>query len=181
MIRFSTSCPFFALRWAKIYIMMLMLSLVLGQSGEDCGSTNASFCIHWLKHYNDVKTKAMGSHIINLTIAYSTVFSGADQRKYKSSAWLALLRGFHRWPVNSPHKTRKMFPIDYVIMVWNIPSGYFMLASIVLHQNKLLSPAVSEEFCKLASSLINRWIDVSCMAAAPQGYMDAVIKGVMCG
>ena len=31
------------------------------------------------------------------------------------------MRGFHRWPVNSPHKgpvTRKMFPFDDVIMIY---------------------------------------------------------------
>ena len=52
-------------------------------------------------------------------IVYSTVYSGADQRKHQSSASLAFVRGFHRWPVNSPHKgpvTRKMFPFDDVIM-----------------------------------------------------------------
>ena len=40
-------------------------------------------------------------------------------RKHQSSASLALVRGIHRWPVNSPHKwpvTRKMFPFDDVIM-----------------------------------------------------------------
>ena len=52
-------------------------------------------------------------------IAYSTVYSGADQRKHQSSASLAFVRGIHRWPVNSPHNgpvTRKMFPFDDVIM-----------------------------------------------------------------
>ena len=49
----------------------------------------------------------------------SIVYSGADQRKYQSSASLAFVRGIHRWPVNSPHKgpvTRNMFPFDDVIM-----------------------------------------------------------------
>ena len=47
------------------------------------------------------------------------VCSGVDQRKNQSSASLALVRGIHRWQVNSPHKwpvTRKMFPFDDVIM-----------------------------------------------------------------
>ena len=42
----------------------------------------------------------------------STVCSGADQRKNRSFASLASLRGIHRWPVNSPPKgpvTRKTF------------------------------------------------------------------------
>ena len=60
------------------------------------------------------------------TIVYSTVYSGADQRKHQSSAWLAFARGVHRWPVNSPCKgpvRRKMFPFDDVIMfpAYSIP------------------------------------------------------------
>ena len=65
-----------------------------------------------LNHYNVVIMSAMASQIISLTIVYSTVYSGADYRKHKSSASLAFVRGIHRWPMNSPHKgpvTRKMF------------------------------------------------------------------------
>ena len=47
---------------------------------------------------------AMASQITSLTIVYSTVYSGADQRKHQSSASLAFVRGIHRWPVNCPHK-----------------------------------------------------------------------------
>ena len=61
----------------------------------------------------------IASQITSLTIVYSIVYSVADQRKHKSSASLAFVRGIHRGPVNSPHKcpvTRKMFPFDDVIM-----------------------------------------------------------------
>ena len=64
-------------------------------------------------HYSDVIMGAMASKITSLTIVYSTVYSGADQRKHQSSASLAFVRVIHRGPVNSPHKwpvTRKMFP-----------------------------------------------------------------------
>ena len=64
--------------------------------------------------------ETMASQITSLTIVYSTVYSGADQRKYQSSASLAFVRGIRRWPVDSPHKwpvTRKMFSFDDVIMV----------------------------------------------------------------
>ena len=47
---------------------------------------------------------AMASQITSFTIVYSTVYSGADQRKHQSSKTLAFARGIHRWPVNSPHK-----------------------------------------------------------------------------
>ena len=43
------------------------------------------------------------SQITSHTIVYSTVYSGADQRKHQSSAPLAFVRGIHRWPGNSPH------------------------------------------------------------------------------
>ena len=57
--------------------------------------------------------------ITSLTLVYSTVYSGADQRTHQSSASLAFVWGIYRWPVNSPYKwtvTRKMFPFDDVIM-----------------------------------------------------------------
>ena len=63
---------------------------------------------------------AMASKFTSLTIVYSIVYSGADQRKHQSSASLAYVSGIHRWPVNSPHKgpvTRKMHPLDDVIMI----------------------------------------------------------------
>ena len=63
-------------------------------------------------HYNDVIMNAMASQITSLTIVYSTVYSGADQRKHQSSASLAFVWGIHRWPVRSPHigsVTRKIF------------------------------------------------------------------------
>ena len=53
---------------------------------------------------------ALASQITSLTIAYSTVYSSADQRKHQTP---------RPWPVNSPHKwpvTWKMFPFDGVIM-----------------------------------------------------------------
>ena len=70
-------------------------------------------------HYSDVIMGVMVSQITSLTIVYSNVYSGTDQRKLESSASLAFVWGIHWWPVNSPHKwpvTRKMFPFDDIIM-----------------------------------------------------------------
>ena len=72
-------------------------------------------------HYSDVIVGTIACQVTSLTIVYSTVYSGADERKYQSSAALAFGRWIHRWLVNSPHKwpvTRKMFPFDDVIMSW---------------------------------------------------------------
>ena len=74
-------------------------------------------------HYNGVIMSTMASQITSLTIVYSTVYSGADQRKHQSSVSLAFVQGIHRWPVNSPHKgpvTREMFPFDDVIMFTSV-------------------------------------------------------------
>ena len=57
-----------------------------------------------LSHYSDVMMSAMASQIFGVSIAYSTVCSGVDQRKYQSSVPLAFLKRILRWPVNSPHK-----------------------------------------------------------------------------
>ena len=70
-------------------------------------------------HYNGAIMSVMASQITSASIVYSTVYSGADQRTHQSSAWLAFVRGIHRWPVNSPHKrpvTRKMFPFDDIML-----------------------------------------------------------------
>ena len=62
----------------------------------------------------------MASQITSFTIVYSTVYSGADQRKHQSSASLPLW-GDSPMTGEFPHKgpvTRKMFPFDDVIMWW---------------------------------------------------------------
>ena len=70
-------------------------------------------------HYSDAIMGAMASEIPMVSIVYSTICSGADQWKHRSSASLAFVREIHRWPVNSLQKgpvTRKMFPFDDVII-----------------------------------------------------------------
>ena len=76
----------------------------------------------------------LASQITSLTVVYSIVYLGVNQRKHQSSASLAFVREIHRKPVNFPHKwpvTRKMFPFDDVIMIgigaFFIPHHYTML------------------------------------------------------
>ena len=83
-------------------------------------SQRGEILCYLVDHYNNVTMSAMEFQIISLTIVYSGVYSGTDQRKHLSSASLAFVRGIHLWPMNSPHKglvTRKMF--DDVIMHWH--------------------------------------------------------------
>ena len=77
-------------------------------SGWQCQRANGFISGNPRCHYNDVMISAMASQITSLTIVYSAVYSGTDQRK------LGLCEG------NSPHKgpaTLKLFPFDDVIMV----------------------------------------------------------------
>ena len=63
-------------------------------------------------HYSDLIMGAMAPQITSLTIVYSNVYSGADQRRHQSTVSLAFVRGIHRWTANSLHKgpvTRKCF------------------------------------------------------------------------
>ena len=63
-------------------------------------------------HYFDHIMGAMASQITSIMTVFSTVLSGAEQRKHQSSASLAFVWGIQRWSVNSPHKwpvTRKYF------------------------------------------------------------------------
>ena len=112
---------------------------------------------------------AIVSQITSLTIVYSTVYSDVDQRKHQSAASLAFVRGIHRGPVNSPHKwpvTRKMFPFDDVIMLWNDiitttnhsttrPTAYFngAYSSYIYHHSYVLCK------CCLATNCLYLFLD----------------------
>ena len=99
------------------YFKQTLCILISSLNNED--GRSGVFIIHPVRlHYREVIMGRMASQITGLTFVYSTVNSGADQRKRQSSASLAFVRGIHRWPVNSPHKwpsTRKMFPFDVFI------------------------------------------------------------------
>ena len=70
----------------------------------------------------------MTSQITGLTVVYSVVYSGADQRKRQSSASLAFVRGIRR----SRSVTRKMFPFDDVIM-----SQFKAIQEVTIEQTKI--------------------------------------------
>ena len=115
---------------------------------------------------NDVIMSATASQITSLTIVYSTVYSGADQRKHQRSASLAFVRGIHWWPVNSPYKgsvTRKMFPFDDddVIKWKHFPRYWPFVRGI--HRSPVNSPHKGQWREALRFSLIcariNDWVN----------------------
>ena len=107
-----------------------------------------NWCSCWYKIYITLMSqwaRCRLSQITSLGIVYSTVYSGAHQRKHQSSASLVFVWGIHRGPVNSPHKrpvTRKMFPFDDVIMyAWNntyhVCDKYIVLWCFISYQYKI--------------------------------------------
>ena len=97
-------------QWAVLKTYYLITLLI--------GSCSRVMWPHY--HYDDVMMTMLASQITSLTVVYSIVYSGVNQRKHQSSASLAFVREIHRGPVNFPHKwpvTRKMFPVDDVIMI----------------------------------------------------------------
>ena len=96
-----------------------------------------------LHHYNKVIMSTMAFQFNSLTIIYSTVYSGADQRKHQSSASLAFVRGIHRSSVMTQragkaenvsiwwrHHVRSMSKA--IMLPWLQPemwNSYFLLAA----------------------------------------------------
>ena len=106
------------------------------------------------QHYNDVIMGSMASQVTSLTIVYSTVYSGADQRKHQSSTSLAFVRGINRGPVNSPHKwpvTRKMFPL--MTSLWGRKSPFRSFVQVLPQNGSNVIPFLL-------------WIQKSCADAA---------------
>ena len=87
----------------------------------------------------------IASQITSLTIACSTAYSGADEKKPSKLCVTGLCAG--KSPGNSPHKwsvTRKMFPFDDVIMcnhssiTHTIITRYGGTIPTLLHQNDVV-------------------------------------------
>ena len=116
-------------------------------------------------HYSGVIMSGIPSQITGFSIAFSTVCSGADQRKYQSSVPLAFVRGIHRSPVDSPHKgpvTRKMTSSCPENLRWSKPAEWLLSSGI----NKL-KKSLTVYYCMLlwGSWLChytrNTWLDNS--------------------
>ena len=69
-----------------------------------------------LDRYSGVIMSAMASQISGISIVYSTVCSGADQRKHQSPVSLAFVRGIHCFPTQRASNAENG-PFDDVIMI----------------------------------------------------------------
>ena len=102
----------------------------------------------------------MASQITSLTVVYSTVYSGADQRKHQSSASLAfVVTGAGEFPAQWP-VTRKIFPFDDAIM---------NTANFLIKSWQYTSPS---------SSIRARYV-VSFMSSMPEQYHSTLAVVVL--
>ena len=75
-------------------------------------------------HYNDNIMSVMASQITSVSIVCLSVCSSRDQRKHQSSVSLAIVRGIHQWPVDSPYKgpVTQNFFFHLMTSSWKIQS-----------------------------------------------------------
>ena len=59
-------------------------------------------------HYNDIIMSVMSSLITSITIVYSTVYSGVDQRKHQSSASLPAQKASNAEDVSYDVSSRRL-------------------------------------------------------------------------
>ena len=121
----------------------------------------------------------MASQITSLTIVYSTVYPGADQRKHQSSASLAFVREIHRSPVNSPHKgpvTRKMFPFDDAIMRPILIQVYVAICMSPAHNEWMTSTVGWVIFCSLSD--IISWVNTLRPRQNGRHFADDIFKWI---
>ena len=122
----------------------------LHKTNNDCFHLNAAnpgVALILTEHFCSIKGYALqwrhsGRDGVTNYQPRACLLNRADQRKKQSSASLVLVRGIHRWPVNSPHKwpvKRKMFPFDDVIMClkWPVASTNTLI-SVELRTRKYM-------------------------------------------
>ena len=124
--------------------------------------------------YSDVIINVMESQITGVSSVYSSICSGADQRKHQSFASLAFETGIHRWTVDSPRKrpaTRKRFPFDDIIMI-----------ALSSSSSSSLSSSSSWSVCRLRLLSIRLAVSLSAKTRKNVWYgYGTLVKGIYFG
>ena len=105
---------------------------------------------------------AISSQITSLTIVYSTVYSGADQRKLQSSS-LAFVRGIHRWPANNAENVsiwwrhHEWSNIYICIYIYISSTTNFTTLRVKLIVNMIVLPNHSQQFIHEIAGMLCHW------------------------
>ena len=84
---FTICCPWATLRWFERFAQN-SIACLCRKIDIICEKINK---LVWLCHYDDVIMTMLASQITSLTVVYSIVYSGVNQRKHQSSASLAFV------------------------------------------------------------------------------------------
>ena len=122
-------------------------------------------------HYSNVIMRAMASQITGVWSVYSTVCSGADQRKHQSSASLAFVRGNHRWSVNSPQQMASN--AEHIFTLWRHrrPTSEFLDTIYSYNVYPLITKPtrVTSSSATLIDHILSNNIDIS------SGHMQGIL------
>ena len=91
---------------------------------------------------------SMASQITSLTFVYSTVYSGADQRKHQSSASLAFVWGIHRGAGTGEFPAHMASNAENVSIWWRHHAKIFAKVLAILSRSecvKLLIDGLMQE------------------------------------
>ena len=150
---------------------MFVFSLI-SQHWDDIGSCNPSSWRKRTLHYGDVIMTTIASQITSLTVVYSSVYSGADQRKHQSSASLAFVQGIHRdrWIPRTKGQLRgnvddviMRIPWRWMLVTWRrkgisghrtFPRNIPVLASEALWNICSMKWDIHGDFCETKSTAI---------------------------
>ena len=132
-----------------------------------CKMTPDSSDLNVLLCCRDVIMSAMPSELSGVLIVRSTVCSAIDQRKHKSSASMAFVRGIQRRPLDSPHKgpvTWKMFPLRFVgVIKWFSKTDHESTRAVDTETKKLCQITVHvdcNDMLELSRHLFRWWLVV---------------------
>ena len=117
-------------------------------------------------HNNNVIMSAIASQITSVSIACSTVGSGADPKKHQNSATQAFVRGIHRSPVNSPKKASNAENV----FIWSRHHWFNMICTKMNTTCPLQGHYRWEKFAKHLLEL--RSIDRTCLISGSYSIME---------
>ena len=113
---------------------------------------------HQIKVYSDVIMSMILSEITGVSIVYSYVCSGLDQRKYQSSASLTFVQEIHLWLANSPHKgpvTQKCFHLMTSLWISSREVGRSATRQFLCYWRVRLLTAIKLHDIRLVAMLCN--------------------------
>ena len=104
------------------------------------------YCITYVLHLTlgpFITVSAMASVIIGVSIVYSIVCSGVDQRKHQKSASLAFVSEIHRSPMNFPHNGGQQSGKCFHLMMSSCNFSIYIFSYFWVMSDSLYTPGLN--------------------------------------